>query len=128
MLEPLDLSYVIKNDVLTVTSIEAKRTDVEFRTYKVADLVTPIPNFASSYEDGLAGALACRLPNDQSATQRPAGTGLTLTSMAAGSASNMPGAGMNPNMLAQYNGMGAQNRFGPTVTRRRNARGCCRWR
>ena len=57
MLKQLDLAYVVDNDVLTITTREAKEANVETRTYRVTDLVTPIPNFVSSYEDGLAGAL-----------------------------------------------------------------------
>ena len=50
------MTHTIENDVLMVTSVEAKRSKVFPITYRVADLVTPIPNFTSSYEDGLAGA------------------------------------------------------------------------
>ncbi|MFG0262004.1 MAG: hypothetical protein ACF788_06410, partial [Novipirellula sp. JB048] len=57
ILANLELTYVIENDVLNVTSLEAKRSKVFPKTYRVTDLVTPIPNFTSSYEDGLAGAL-----------------------------------------------------------------------
>ena len=57
ILEKMELTHVIENDVLNVTTIEAKRSMVFPKTYRVTDLVTPIPNFTSSYEDGLAGAL-----------------------------------------------------------------------
>ena len=57
MLNKMELTYVIENDVLSITSMDAKRTKVYPKTYRVTDLVTPIPNFTSGYEDGLAGAL-----------------------------------------------------------------------
>jgi len=52
ILGAFELTYVIENDVLNITSIAAKRSMVYPQTYRVTDLVTPIPNFASSYEDG----------------------------------------------------------------------------
>ncbi len=57
ILGSLDLTYVVENDVMNITSKEAKESKVYPRTYRVTDLVTPIPNFSTSYEDGLAGAL-----------------------------------------------------------------------
>ena len=57
ILDKMELTHVIDNDVLTITSMQAKQAKVYPETYRVTDLVTPIPNFTSSYEDGLAGAL-----------------------------------------------------------------------
>lgn len=57
ILEPLKLSYVIKNDVLRVTSDQVKDSDVYTEVYNVADLVIPIPNFVPSYNIGLPGAI-----------------------------------------------------------------------
>src|SRR5690606_11440730 len=57
ILAEFELTYILENDVLMITSQEAKRSRVYARTYRVTDLVTPIPNFTSGYEDGLAGAL-----------------------------------------------------------------------
>ncbi|MEM0926425.1 MAG: hypothetical protein AAGJ83_10345, partial [Planctomycetota bacterium] len=67
ILEQWDLGYEIDNEVVQITSRESMRAKVEPRVYKVADLVTPIPNFVSSYEDGLAGALraAYQMTNPQ---------------------------------------------------------------
>ncbi len=71
ILNKMELTYVIENDVLSITSMEAKRSKVYPRTYRVTDLVTPIPNFTSSYEDGLAGALraAYQISNPQADVQ-----------------------------------------------------------
>lgn len=57
ILEPLHLSYVIKDEVLKVTSERLKDGAIYTLTYNVADLVMPIPNFTPSNRMGLAGAL-----------------------------------------------------------------------
>ena len=57
ILEPLELSYVIKDEVLRITSEMVRDGDVEPVVYYVADLVVPIPNFAPSYNVGLPGAI-----------------------------------------------------------------------
>ena len=45
ILEPLNLDFVIKDEVLKITSSQLRDTEVMIRTYNVADLVVPIPNF-----------------------------------------------------------------------------------
>lgn len=45
ILQPLHLSYVIKDEVLKVTSEQMRDGEVFMVTYDVADLVIPIPNF-----------------------------------------------------------------------------------
>ncbi|WP_390621755.1 hypothetical protein [Roseiconus nitratireducens] len=112
ILEPLDLGYEIKYDVLNITSAEAKRLNVETRVYKVADLVTPIPNFTSSYEDGLAGALraAYQMTNPQVNVQM---TPVSMTDLATRQANALQPSKMSPNVLGQYSPMGAQGGFGP---------------
>ena len=57
MLNDLKLVATIQNDVLMITSKEAARGASVVKTYYVADLVTPIPNFVPSYNIGLAGAI-----------------------------------------------------------------------
>ena len=57
ILEPLNLSYVIQNEVLRITSVDAHNMNVYSQVYNVADLVIPIPNFVPSYNMGLAGAI-----------------------------------------------------------------------
>jgi general secretion pathway protein D len=56
LLEPLHLSYVVRDEVLKVTSPQLVRGDVYAVTYPVADLVLPIPNFSSDGL-GISGAL-----------------------------------------------------------------------
>ena len=45
ILHPLRLSYVVKDEVLKITSEQHREGDLIARTYNVADLVIPIPNF-----------------------------------------------------------------------------------
>ncbi|MGA2035469.1 MAG: hypothetical protein ABSG68_24740, partial [Thermoguttaceae bacterium] len=56
ILEPLRLSYVVKNEVLKITSEQKRAGQVYTVTYPVGDLVMPIPNFVASPNMGLAGA------------------------------------------------------------------------
>jgi len=56
ILQPLHLSYVIKDEVLKVTSEQYKNIQVYTKTYNVADLVIPIPNFVPHGGLGLDGA------------------------------------------------------------------------
>jgi len=58
ILQPLHLGYVIQNEVLRITSEQARESDVFNEVYNVADLVIPIPNFVPSYNMGLPGAIA----------------------------------------------------------------------
>ncbi|MCA9262501.1 MAG: hypothetical protein KDA60_01585 [Planctomycetales bacterium] len=57
ILRPLHLSYIIQDEVLRITSEQEKEGDVVQRTYYVADLVLPIPNFSPNYNMGLPGAI-----------------------------------------------------------------------
>ena len=81
ILEPLNLSYVIQNEVLRVTSMDAHNMNVYSQVYNVADLVIPIPNFVPSYNMGLAGAIR--------ESYRALGYG-----------QNMPSSGSTPLMMA----------------------------
>ncbi len=56
ILEPLHLSYVIKDEVLKVTSEQMRDVQVYTQAYPVGDLVIPIPNFVATSQMGLAGA------------------------------------------------------------------------
>ncbi len=57
ILEPLHLAYVVKNEVLEITSEDKRHGQLETRTYQVADLVIPIPNFGPNGSEGISGAL-----------------------------------------------------------------------
>ncbi len=57
ILEELRLSYVIRNEVLLITSEMARDTDVYQEVYNVADLVIGIPNFVPGFNVGLPSAI-----------------------------------------------------------------------
>lgn len=57
ILEPLRMSYVIENDVLKVTSGEMTHGKVYTKSYPVADLIIPIPNFVPDGREGIGAAL-----------------------------------------------------------------------
>ena len=109
ILTPLDLSYVIRNEVLMITSREMQRSDVYPVTYRVATLVLPIPNFTSSYETGLAGAIqaAHAMTNSRLNVNT---TPVSLTGLTS-AATPMSPTSMNPNVLAQ-GGFSAPGAFG----------------
>jgi general secretion pathway protein D len=111
MLDQLELTYVIENDVLMITTQQSKQAKVYPETYRVTDLVTPIPNFTSSYEDGLAGALraAYQMTRPQADVYVTPVSSVDLRNGAMASAMSP---NSNPNVLGQYNPMGAQNGFG----------------
>ena len=56
ILQPRHLAFVIKDEVLKITSEQLKNGEVYTVTYNVADLVIPIPNFVPSQNMGLSGA------------------------------------------------------------------------
>ncbi|WP_442482112.1 hypothetical protein [Aeoliella sp. SH292] len=57
ILEPLHLSYVVKDEVLKVTSEQLKNGEIYTNVYDVADLVIPIPNFVPDNNIGLQGLI-----------------------------------------------------------------------
>ena len=58
ILEPLHLTYVIKNEVLKVTSEQISEGELKIVTYNVADLVVPIPNFVPGSSPGLQNMIS----------------------------------------------------------------------
>lgn len=57
ILQPLRLSYVIRDEALVITSESFRSRNVYQKVYNVADLVLPIPNFIPSHNIGLPGAI-----------------------------------------------------------------------
>ena len=97
ILTPLHLSYVIKDEVLKITSEQLRDGEIYPLTYYVADLVTPIPNFVPSNNIGLQGLI-----NDAHAALG-FGNGLGAPgpmAMVGGGQQGMPG-DPNQNVLAQ---------------------------
>ncbi|HET6881243.1 MAG TPA: hypothetical protein VFI31_13870 [Pirellulales bacterium] len=87
ILAPLHLSYVIKNEVLQITSEQMRDGEVVKKVYNVADLVTPIPNFVPNQNMGLAGALKdaqANLPNNWGALNSDGPMPVAATSSGAG--------------------------------------------
>ena len=99
ILEPLHLSYVIKDEVLKITSEQLRDGVLETRTYLVADLVIPIPNFAPNGRIGLAGAISDAYSMSGGAGM---GGGPGVGYLAGQDAGQTPG-GVNPAVLAQIN-------------------------
>jgi general secretion pathway protein D len=99
ILEPLHLSYVIKDEVLKITSEQLRDGEVYTHTYNVADLVIPIPNFVPNGRMGLAGALG------EAYNMAGAGVGGGGSNMAyLATQDGTPATGMvNPAVMAQIN-------------------------
>ncbi len=57
ILEPLNLSYAVRNESLWIQSRRFLKQDMYTQPYGVKDLVIPVPNFVSDYNTGMAGAL-----------------------------------------------------------------------
>ena len=90
LLEPLHLSYVVRDEVLKVTSPQLVKGQVYAVTYPVADLVLPIPNFTSDGL-GITGALRdgynqAALRNSLAVQVGPAPAGINQAGGQAGSA------------------------------------------
>jgi len=118
ILEPLRLTYVIKDEVLKVTSEQEREGEVHQVVYNVADLVIPIPNFVPTARMGLAGAYHEALGNVGYGLGMPfGGSGAPLAVLASKDGAQGSGA-INPALLAQMTppGAGPQNAplgFGP---------------
>ncbi len=111
ILEPLHLSYVIKDEVLKITSEQLRDGEVFTTTYNVADLVIPIPNFVPSSNMGLQGAI-----NDAYAAlgYGPNAGGAGFATMA-GPNGTGGAAQINPQLMAQMSAStpGPRNAAGP---------------
>ena len=57
ILEQYHLGYVVKDEVLKITSEQLKDNEVYVNVYDVADLVVPIPNFVPDNNMGLQGLI-----------------------------------------------------------------------
>jgi general secretion pathway protein D len=57
ILNSQNLDFVVRNEVLMITSAKNTAQANVSRTYNVRDLVLPIPNFVTDYNSGMGGAL-----------------------------------------------------------------------
>jgi len=107
ILEQYGLTFVIKDEVLKVTSKQTMSREQVKKVYNVKDLVIPIPNFVSNYNSGLAGAL-------QAAYQAHSSTLLVRTNdsnaaqLADQRLANTSNVSLNPDLttLGQFNNAG----------------------
>jgi general secretion pathway protein D len=95
LLEPLNLTYIVKDEVLKVTSRRTVRKEMKKAVYPVGDLVIPIPNFSAGNSSPFASAL-------ESAYQTQAGFAMvrnqsTTTGSQFGAAQLAGMQGMDPN-------------------------------
>ena len=104
ILEPLHLSYVVKNEVLTITSEQMRDGQVYTHTYNVADLVVPIPNFvptAMGLQSAYQGAMANVNPWYGGGGAPLGSSNTTPMSVVASHDGKGSSAMLNPSMLAQ---------------------------
>jgi len=101
ILEPLHLSYVIKDEVLKITSEQMRDGQVYTVTYNVADLVVPIPNFVPA-PMGLQSAYHDALGTVGFGGQMPFGSSTaTPLAVVANREGKQGSAALNPALLAQ---------------------------
>lgn len=103
LLEPLHLSYVVRDEVLKVTSPQLVRGEVYAVTYPVADLVLPIPNFTS---DGLGISDALEKGYQQAANRNSLAVQVGPTPTGIQPAGAATGSNLGSRSLAQIQGSG----------------------
>ena len=99
ILEKHHLCYIIKNEVLNITSETKKGDHVYQQVYPVGDLVMPIPNFVASPRMGLAGALHDAMGNAVG-TSGGFGTSTTPLAVVASQDGRQNSATINPAVMA----------------------------
>jgi general secretion pathway protein D len=119
ILEPMQLGYAVRNEVLDVVSKNSKDANTYAQVYYVADLVIPIPNFVPSYNMGLPGALRESLnslgygPGGMAAGSMVAGSGRAASqTVAMNDQQNQAPQTVNPLVLAQQAGITAPSQGG----------------
>lgn len=110
ILEPLHLSYVIKDEVLKISSEQLCAGETYEKVYNVSDLVIPIPNFVPNNNIGLQGLI-----NDahQTLGYGAGGIGAPGPAVLVNNGGG-PGGGPNGSVLAQQFGAGAMGGGGAT--------------
>lgn len=111
ILGELHLSYVIKDEVLKITSEGLRDNEIHTEVYNVADLVIPIPNFMPGANVGLQGLI-----NDAHASMGYGFNGAGMPGPMAIAANDRrhpkgDGSATNPDVLAQQ--MGGFSAGGP---------------
>ncbi len=111
ILEPLHLSYVIKDEVLKITSEQMRDGEVHTATYNVADLVVPIPNFVPTSRMGLAGSYHDALGSVGFGGGSPFGTSTAPLAVVASKDGQQNNAMINPALLAQIGAPGQSGKM-----------------
>jgi general secretion pathway protein D len=102
ILRPLRLTYVIKDEVLKITSEQARKGEVYQVVYPVADLVIPIPNFVPHGGLGLDGAYRGAMANVNYGTAGPFASSTASPLAVVASRDGRPATGMiDPTVMAQ---------------------------
>jgi general secretion pathway protein D len=104
ILQPLHLSYVIKDEVLKITSEQMRDGQVYMVTYYVGDLVQPIPNFVPG-STGLDGAYQSAMGAVGFGGTMPFGSSQAAPMVVARDGKTNTAAS-NPEVLAQLSGAG----------------------
>ncbi len=109
ILEPLHLSYVIKDEVLKITSEQLRDGETYSKVYNVSDLVIPIPNFVPNNNIGLQGLI-----NDahQTIGYGTGGLGAPGPAVLVNNRGPNGGGGPNSSVLAQQFGTGGMGAGG----------------
>jgi len=102
ILHPLRLTYVIKDEVLKITSEQARKGEVYQVVYPVADLVIPIPNFVPHGGLGLDGAYRSAMANVNYGAAGPFASSTASPLAVVASRDGRPSTGMiDPSVMAQ---------------------------
>lgn len=108
ILEPLHLTYTIKDEVLKITSEDIRDGDIIRKVYPVGDLVIPIPNFVPNNNMGLQGLI-----NDAYAAMGGAGVGAPgPLAVVAGTDPGQVSGPLPKHAMGQFAMPGAQNLTG----------------
>ncbi len=109
ILERLNLTYSVKNEVLSIESNRFIKKEMYSETYNVKDLVIPIPNFVSDYNSGMAGALQAAYQ----AQTHMASAAVAEPNAAVVAANRIASMDPNSSVLAQMNSMNALSSMSP---------------
>lgn len=102
ILGPLHLTYIVKDEVLKITTDDERRGQLYEVVYPVGDLVIPIPNFAPNGREGINAAMR-EAYDRQLGFSGAAGGGFGARTPPYFAESQMPGGSQNKNVLAQIN-------------------------
>ncbi|HEY4234542.1 MAG TPA: hypothetical protein VGM76_14000, partial [Lacipirellulaceae bacterium] len=111
ILEPLHLSYVVKDEVLKITSEQLRDGELIQHVYNVADLVIPIPNFVPNNNIGLQGLINESMAASNRGKPGFASTGPTVLV----NDRNQKAVGPNGDVLAQQFNAAPSNGMSPST-------------